>query len=166
MLNDEISTMTSDQISDMQNAESCFRKRKFHPLFCFGHLMLTQTDLIFWTARKHCNFSEMWRVHTTRYSVIFPKISSRVWVEQKNLSSIRVAGTRWTLPMVGWLKNHRKTIGPNGWAGTIPSMAIVTLKTIANTEADAQDAGGSLIWAHPGASDLRGLWPLGKPRQW
>ena len=35
----------------------------------------------------------------------------------------------------------------------------------ANTEADAQDAGGSLVWAHPGASDLRGLWALGKPRQ-
>ena len=31
----------------------------------------------------------------------------------------------------GWLtKNHWKTIGPNGWAGTIPSMAMVTLKTI------------------------------------
>ena len=78
-------------------AESCFRKRKFHPLFCFGHLMLTQTDLIFWTARKPCNFSEMWRVHTTRYSVIFQKFPSRVRVVQKNPSSIRVAGTRWTL---------------------------------------------------------------------
>ena len=78
-------------------AESCFRKRKFHPLFCFGHLMLTQTDLIFWTSRKRCNFSEMWRIHTTRYSVIFQKFPSRVRVVQKNPSSIRVAGTRWAL---------------------------------------------------------------------
>ena len=78
-------------------AESCFRKRNFHPLFCFGHLMLTQTDLIFWTSRKRCNFSEMWRIHTTRYSVIFQKFPSRVRVVQKNPSSIRVAGTRWTL---------------------------------------------------------------------
>ena len=74
-------------------AESCFRKRKFHPLFCFGHLMLTQTDLIFWTSRKRCNFSEMWRIHTTRYSVIFQKFPSRVRVVPKNPSSIRVAGT-------------------------------------------------------------------------
>ena len=49
----------------------------------------------------------------------------------------------------------------------IPFMEALNISSCtANTEADAQDAGGSLIWAHPGASDLRGLWPLGKPRQW
>ena len=35
--------------------------------------------------------------NTTRYSVIFQKFPSRVRVVQKNPSSIRVAGTRWTL---------------------------------------------------------------------
>ena len=39
----------------------------------------------------------MWKVHTTRYSVIFQNFPSRVRVVQKNPSSIRVAGTRWTL---------------------------------------------------------------------
>ena len=34
------------------------------------------------------------------------------------------------LPMVDYLKNHWKTIGINGWAGTIPSMAMVILETI------------------------------------
>ena len=89
----------------LKKNESCIRMRKFHPLFCFGHLMFTQTDLIFWTARrKRCNFSEMWRVHTTRYSVIFQKISSRVRVVQKNSSSIRVAGTRWALHLKHWFR--------------------------------------------------------------
>ena len=36
-------------------------------------------------------------VPTTRYSVIFQKFPSRVRVEQKITSSIRVAGTRWGL---------------------------------------------------------------------
>ena len=36
-------------------------------------------------------------VITTRYSVIFQKIPSRVRVAQKIPSSIRVAGTRWGL---------------------------------------------------------------------
>ena len=42
------------------------------------------------------------------------------------------------------------------------------LLSCAYTEKVAQDAGGSLIWAHLGASNLRGLglWPLGKPCQW
>ena len=48
-------------------------------------------------CQPRCNFSEMWSVHTTRYSVIFQKFPSRVRVVQKNPSSIRVAGTRWTL---------------------------------------------------------------------
>ena len=48
-------------------------------------------------CQPRCNFSEMWSVHTTRYSVIFQKFPSRVRVVQKILSSIRVAGTRWTL---------------------------------------------------------------------
>ena len=48
-------------------------------------------------GRPCCKFSEMWKVHTTRYSVIFQKFPSRVRVGQKNPSSIRVQGTRWTL---------------------------------------------------------------------
>ena len=53
----------------------------------------------YWLAlgRPRCNFSEMWIVHTTRYSVIFQNFPSRVRVGQKNPSSIRVQGTRWTL---------------------------------------------------------------------
>ena len=39
----------------------------------------------------------MQMVPTTRYSVIFQKITSRVRVAQEIPSSIRVAGTRWGL---------------------------------------------------------------------
>ena len=56
-----------------------------------------------------CNFCEMWRVHTTRYSVIFQKIPSRVWVVQNNPSSIRVVGSRWTLLMKMMIMRTRIT---------------------------------------------------------
>ena len=51
-------------------------------------------------AGRPCyNCYKMWRITTTRYSVNFQKFPSRVRVVQKNPSSIRVAGTRWTLVM-------------------------------------------------------------------
>ena len=49
--------------------------------------------------------------NTTRYSVIFQKFPSRVRVVQKNPSSIRVAGTRWTLI----IKVEVEVGGKNHW---------------------------------------------------
>ena len=52
-------------------------------------------------------------VTTTRYSVIFQKIPSRVRVAQKIPSSIRVAGTRWgLLPSPVWGHYHNSG---HGW---------------------------------------------------
>ena len=87
----------------------CFRKIIVY-FFCSQkciYFFCDQNSLGFSQVQYSCENSIGWqallqflwnvKVHTTRYSVIFQKFPSRVRVGQKNPSSIRVQGTRWTL---------------------------------------------------------------------
>ena len=79
------------------------QKKIFIPCSALGIWCSLRVTLSFEQQGSAAIFLKCEEYNTTRYSVIFQKFPSRVRVVQKNPSSIRVAGTRWTL-FIGTLR--------------------------------------------------------------
>ena len=96
-------------------------------------------------CQPRCNFSEMWSVHTTRYSVIFQKFPSRVRVVQKKSEFDSSCG--YSLDPVGYVRmkcrrfssssvllgTFAKAIHPkNCWFYFVVSLLLVALPALSS----------------------------------